>query len=146
MQNWRFRYLFEPKAGKTYALNAGIANARGKVLAFTDDDVTVEPTWLQNLTRALHDGEWAGVGGRILPAQAVSPPPWVLDDLFDWRGMVWASFDLGDSACELRRAPYGANMAFQRSALERYGGFRSDLGPKPNSRVLNDDASVAGCW
>lgn len=38
----RFRYLFEPKAGKSYALNAGIANARGKVLAFVDDDVNVE--------------------------------------------------------------------------------------------------------
>src|SRR5271156_2755228 len=35
----RFRYLFEPKQGKSNALNAGIQQARGEILAFTDDDV-----------------------------------------------------------------------------------------------------------
>ena len=39
----RFRYLFEPQQGKSCALNAGIQAARGEILAFTDDDVTVEP-------------------------------------------------------------------------------------------------------
>src|ERR1700756_1020921 len=62
----RFRYLFEPKQGKSNALNSGIRNARGNILAFMDDDVIVAPTWLQNLTAALDSGEWLGVGGRIL--------------------------------------------------------------------------------
>lgn len=52
----RFRYLFERQQGKSYALNAGIREAGGNVLAFTDEDVTVEPPWLKNLTAALHDG------------------------------------------------------------------------------------------
>ena len=39
----RFRYIFEPRPGKSYALNAGIREAQGEILAFTDDDVTVEP-------------------------------------------------------------------------------------------------------
>ena len=30
----RFRYFFEPHPGKSYALNAGIRQARGEVLAF----------------------------------------------------------------------------------------------------------------
>jgi glycosyltransferase involved in cell wall biosynthesis len=42
----RFRYLLEQRSGKSYALNAGITEARGDILAFMDDDVTVEPTWL----------------------------------------------------------------------------------------------------
>src|SRR5579862_5854161 len=45
----RFRYLFEPCQGKSYALNAGISNSMGNILVFTDDDVTFEPTWLWNL-------------------------------------------------------------------------------------------------
>jgi len=61
----RFRYLFELRAGKSRALNAGIQEARGNVLAFIDDDVVVEPTWLHNLTVNLNNGEWAGAGGRI---------------------------------------------------------------------------------
>ena len=50
-------------------LNAGIVASRGDILAFIDDDVTVESTWLQNLTAVLLSGEWAGAGGRILLEQ-----------------------------------------------------------------------------
>src|SRR5580658_5764767 len=42
-------YLHAPQSGKSYALNAGIREARGEILAFVDDDVIAEPTWLQNL-------------------------------------------------------------------------------------------------
>src|SRR6266481_8463227 len=51
-----FCYLFVSQPGKSHALNAGIRGARGDVLAFTDDDVTVEPKWLQNLTAPLYSG------------------------------------------------------------------------------------------
>ena len=75
----RFRYLLESRAGKSYALNRGIAEAQGDVLAFTDDDVTVEPTWLQKLTAPLLRGEWSGCGGRIFPAWSCTPPRWLPD-------------------------------------------------------------------
>src|SRR5580658_11381821 len=55
----RFRYVFEPKQGKSNALNTGIREARGEILAFTDDDVTVEAGWLQNLCAVLDRTEWA---------------------------------------------------------------------------------------
>lgn len=73
----RFRYLFEATQGLSHARNAGVQQARGDIIAFTDDDLTVEPTWLRNLTGALCNGEWAGAGGRILPANAFSPPRWL---------------------------------------------------------------------
>ena len=63
----RFRYLFESQPGKSHALNSGIEAARGQLLAFMDDDVIVEPMWLQNLTTRFHDRKWAGFGRRILP-------------------------------------------------------------------------------
>src|SRR5271154_1000419 len=73
----RFRYLFEPRQGLCQARNSGIREAEGDILAFMDDDVTVEPTWLQNLTANLQDGGWAGAGGRILPERDFSPPRWL---------------------------------------------------------------------
>ena len=45
----RFRYLFERKQGKSNALNTGIRESNSEILAFTDDDVIVEPAWLMNL-------------------------------------------------------------------------------------------------
>jgi glucosyl-dolichyl phosphate glucuronosyltransferase len=143
----RFRYLLEPKPGKCHALNSGIANAGGEVLAFVDDDVTVEPTWLRNLTAGLLGGEWSGTAGRILPAQAFAPPPWLCweDHVDGFRpdplGILCAHFDWGDQPRELdlEHLPYGANMAFRRSVFEKCGGFRLDLGPRPNSQLRNED-------
>ncbi len=135
----RFRYLFEPQPGKSYALNAGIREARGDVLAFMDDDVTVEPTWLQNLTAALHDGEWAGAGGRILPARWFSPPRWLSLEGPYAMGTILALFDLGPEAGQLAQPPFGTNMAFRREMFDKYGCFRTDLGPSPGSEIREED-------
>ena len=83
-----FRYLFELKAGKSHALNAGVSNAHSEILAFTDDDVTVEPSWLRNLTAPLGVPGWAGIGGRTLPASSFSPPLW----LPLGGPMIWAGY------------------------------------------------------
>ena len=139
----RFRYLFEAHPGKSYALNAGVRAARGEVLAFTDDDVTVEASWLQNLTAVLDGEEWAGAGGRTRPARAFSPPRWMaLEGPYSLGGVLAALFDLGDKPCQLDRAPYGANMAFRKKMFENYGGFRLDLGPSPTRDIPrpNEDA------
>jgi glycosyltransferase involved in cell wall biosynthesis len=139
----RFRYAFEPQPGKSYALNTGIHESRGDVLAFMDDDVIVEPTWLRNLTASLHNGEWAGAGGRILPQQNFSPPRWLaLDGPYGLGSMLYAHFDLGDKAGELDRAPFGTNMAFQKKIFEKYGGFRTDMGPCPGSEIRNEDTEL----
>ncbi len=131
----RFRYLREPNPGKSFGLNAGILASRGDILAFIDDDVTVESTWLQNLTAALQRGEWVGAGGRILLERNFSPPRWLaLDGPWNMGGML-AGFDLGDKPGELQEAPYGTNMAFHKRMFEKYGLFRTDLGPSPNREV-----------
>lgn len=134
----RFRYVFEAQPGKSYALNRGIQEAKGDVLAFMDDDVTVEPTWLQNLTRPLQGAQWAGVGGRILPEWLCPIPAWVPLEERHVLGL-FALFDRGLEAGALREAPFGTNMAFRRTMFEKYNGFRSDLGPRPGSEIRGED-------
>jgi len=135
----RFRYIFEPHQGKSYALNTAIREARGEVLAFMDDDVTVEQTWLQNLTSGLEGEEWIGAGGRILPARTFPQPQWLpLQGPYNMGGML-ALFDLGEIAGRLDTAPFGTNMAFRKEVFQKYGGFRTDLGPCPGSEIRNED-------
>ncbi len=135
----RFRYLFESKPGKSYALNSGIREAHGEILAFMDDDVTVEPTWLQDLTASLYGLDWVGAGGRILPEKAFSRPRWLaLSGPYAMPGIL-ALFELGDTPGRLELAPYGTNMAFRKEMFEKYGGFRTDLGPSPGSEIRNED-------
>jgi glycosyltransferase involved in cell wall biosynthesis len=136
----RFRYLFEPQQGKSFALNKGVREARGDVLAFLDDDVIVEAAWLKNLTSALQTQEWAGAGGRILPLHKPDLPRWLsLEEPYNLGGPLCGLFDLGDSSGELDRAPFGANMAFQKIMFEKYGSFRTDLGPPPGNNIHGED-------
>jgi len=134
----RFRYLFEPRSGKSNALNAAIRATDADVLAFMDDDVQVEADWLHNLTSCLNDSRWAGAGGRILPEVEFTPPRW-LDTGGRYALAPLAMFDLGLDAVELHEAPFGTNMAFRREMFAKHGDFRTDLGPRPGSEIRNED-------
>jgi glycosyltransferase involved in cell wall biosynthesis len=138
----RFRYLFEPRPGKSYALNAGIAAAKGDALAFMDDDVTVAPEWLWNLITPLGEGAHAGTGGRVVPRWATDPPAWLAPEGWAIAGPL-VSFDRGDQGHNLEESPVGTNMAFPRRAFEQYGGFRVDLGPSPHNEIRNEDSEFA---
>ncbi len=134
----RFHYLFEPQQGLSYARNAGVREARGDIIVFMDDDVTVEPTWLHNLTAELHGGEWAGAGGRVLPLWTCPPPRWLPRE-GRYALAPLTVFDMGAEAGELTEAPFGANMAFRKEMFQKYGGFRTDLGRRPGTLIGNED-------
>jgi glycosyltransferase involved in cell wall biosynthesis len=134
----RFRYLFEPQPGKSYALNSALRTTLGDVLAFMDDDVVVEPTWLRNLTAPLQNGPWAGTGGRILPQWPCTPPSWIpIKEQYGLGPLVL--FDLGPEAGPLAEPPFGTNMAYRRAIFDKYNGFRRDLGPNPGSEIRGED-------
>ena len=134
-----FAYLFEPKQGKSNALNSGIAQAEGEILAFTDDDLTVEPDWLDQLTKPFSDPQWAGTGGRVLLEQSFHPPAWLGLSGPSSIGGILAYFDPGNEPRAFDVPPVGANMAYRREMFSKYGGFRTDLGPCPGRAVRYED-------
>ena len=142
----RFHYLFEPQPGKSHALSAGIRGAEGDILAFIDDDVTVEPEWLQSLTTALPNRQLTRTGERILPERTFSPPHWLpIDGPYALAPL--AVFDLGPEARPLAEHPFGTNMAFRKEMFQKYGGFRPDLGPKPGREISNEAQTlVISCY
>jgi glycosyltransferase involved in cell wall biosynthesis len=134
-----FHYIFEPKQGKSFALNRGIREAHGDIVAFVDDDVVVEPDWLVELTKPLANRDWAGTGGRVYLPGDFSPPPWMAVEGDHSLIGILAQFDLGSEVCELTRPPVGNNMAFRKEMFSKYGGFRTDLGPTPGSQIRYED-------
>src|SRR5579872_5616053 len=139
----RFRYLFEPQQGLSRARNAGVREARGDVLAFVDDDVMVEPAWLQNLTASLSDDRWAGAGGRIVLQWPSPIPKWLTTD-GPYARHGFPGFDQGPIAKELDGPPFGTNMAFRRTMFEKYGYFRTDLGRCANGMMSSEDTEFGG--
>jgi GT2 family glycosyltransferase len=59
--------------GPAAARNDGAAAARGRLLAFTDDDCRPDPGWLYALVRALAVAPGAAVGGPALPGLPGNP-------------------------------------------------------------------------
>lgn len=132
----RVRYLREPRHGKAFALNRGVASAQGDLLCFTDDDVTLHGGWLRAFREAFRDPACLGAAGRILPEFDGDPPPWLPDAFpFPFR------YDFGVTAGEARAPAFGANMAYRRRAFERFGTFREDLGPTSANPIgLGEDS------
>jgi GT2 family glycosyltransferase len=66
--------LLTPRhAGPAAARNTGAAHARGRVLAFTDDDCMPEPDWLQRLDAAFQESPNCMIGGRTVNRLTANP-------------------------------------------------------------------------
>jgi glycosyltransferase involved in cell wall biosynthesis len=67
------RLLSQKNTGPAGARNFGAASARGKFLAFTDDDCAPDPSWLRSLASYLAQSPDRIVGGRTLNALSLNP-------------------------------------------------------------------------
>jgi hypothetical protein len=129
------RYTLEPRMGLSWARNAGIAAARGDIIAFTDDDVKPDIDWLAGFACGFARGSDIGcVTGIVLPARLDTEA----EQLFEQtgghskgRGFSAEIFSAHGPQSPLYPLPpfgAGANMAFRREVLSRIGGFDVALG------------------
>jgi GT2 family glycosyltransferase len=144
----RLRYLVEPRAGKSHALNRALEIAGGDVLAFTDDDVNVSASWLSEIRRAMADPAVGLTGGPVLPRWEQPPPRWLaFDDAvrsgaaqFGHLGAPLALLSYGPEASVLGpRTLLGANLAVRREVFDRLGGFAAHLGKKRGTLLSGED-------
>lgn len=137
----RYRCLLEKRQGKSFALNTAIENARGDIIAFTDDDVLVEPDWLFAVLVAFDAYDCLGVAGKIVPVWNSPKPAWFSVDGPYRLMMAIVEYDLGNQnqPCRIENPPYGANLALRKGAFDRYGPFRTDLGPVAGTTFRGED-------
>lgn len=134
------RYIFEKRQGRSAALNAGIAEAQGDIIVFTDDDVLLHCDWLANLKRTFDDNDCASVAGRVVPQWNHPKPDWlVMEDQY-----AVTRFDVGDEFKEIRIPPLGANSAFRKEVFGKYGLFRLDLGVRGSEHTITCDDTEFG--
>ena len=118
------RYLLETRQGLDYARNRAIAEARGAIIVFGDDDILVQPDWLAQMTGPLlaDPAQRIGaVGGEVIPVFPDGLPPWVAE----WHAPLAFRADLGP--LPPHHSPMGANLAFPRWVFTQLGLFHTAL-------------------
>ena len=127
------RYVEEPRPGLNWARNRAVLEATGDIVAFIDDDVTVDPGWARRVARAFaEDPDVMCVTGLVLPAELDHLAQRAFEDYGGFgkgfrrrwyraelsgtvpnAGRLWATGNCGT----------GANMAYRRCVFSSTGLF-----------------------
>jgi glycosyltransferase involved in cell wall biosynthesis len=121
----RVRGAFEPRQGLSHARNRAWREAKGGIVSFLDDDVKVDPAWLEAVAAAFECYAPAVVGGKSYLIYPFPRPSW-LPEFYE---SLLSRLDYGDRPIVNVEQPlFGLNLSVQKEWLERAGGFDTSLG------------------
>jgi GT2 family glycosyltransferase len=123
-----------------HARNAGWRQARGRYVAYLDDDAIAEPGWLAAIRDAFVQYPGAGaVGGRVTPIWERDPPAWLSPEVsLSLTILNWS--DTPKLLPDLRQEwLVGANLAVPRTVLDEVGGFHPGLDRVGNAMLSSGD-------
>jgi len=136
------RYVFERTPGLSHARNRGIAEAKGAILCFVDDDILADEGYLQNMLAAFETHpEVESVGGKVLVTSVAPIHPYLQG--FEW---LVTSADYGDEPFFFSDPkdgfPFGVSMAFRREVFQKYGLFNTEFGRKKGRLLAHEELDL----
>jgi glycosyltransferase involved in cell wall biosynthesis len=133
----RLRYLKSATIGKGNALNVGLKETKGAVVAITDDDCTVPTNWLETFASIFVAHPRVAVTFCSVKAGEYDRKAGFIPDYIRTGDTILTSMHDARNVHGM-----GAGLAVRRSMIEKIGGFDPMLGP--GSRFPSaDDRDVA---
>ncbi len=104
--------------------NTGVAESKGEVVAFLDDDAVPGHDWIERMGAAYADPRVLGVGGGVRPRWLEERPSWFPPE-FDW--IVGCAHSGMPKQPTPVRNVIAANMSIRRDAMLEVGGLRQEF-------------------
>jgi len=122
------RYIPHPISGKgiPYARNLALANVKGEILVFIDDDCTIHDQWLDRLLTPFQDERVVGVQGGVIVPRGTNAVGWAETILGFPGGGVKRVLESKGSTLETRESST-LNCAYRKRIIDRIGGFDERL-------------------
>ncbi|HYL57251.1 MAG TPA: glycosyltransferase [Candidatus Acidoferrales bacterium] len=140
----KVRRVFEARPGSSFARNRAVEETSSEFIFFIDDDAIAEPNWAAELLAAMQQRSLDAVCGMVVPRWSSQRPDWLGPSL-------WVKLAIHDQRAIAAAPPadaeklanyFSANVGFRRSAFERFGKFREDLGVVGGNPVSGEDTEL----
>ncbi|MBC2709798.1 MAG: glycosyltransferase family 2 protein [Desulfosarcina sp.] len=137
----RLYYVCEKNAGLSNARNRGIEESSGDIVAFVDDDIYFEKSWLNEILKAFDDNpEISCVGGKSVPKFEAAIPDWITEDIHKQYGSTGSGKQ--DRLMIFPEHPFGLNMAFRKYVFSQVGNFNPILGRVKGCLLSNEELDI----
>ena len=137
------RYVYEPRLGKSNALNRVARELQGRLICFTDNDILFPPQWLKTLLACVDRYPDVGVfGGPVSPHWTRSTRAAYLRH--PYARQAYTICHLGDRARPYppESWPAGANTVYRHHVLDPEP-FDPAMGPIGTTRLIGNDTALA---
>jgi glucosyl-dolichyl phosphate glucuronosyltransferase len=136
----RLHYLFEPKPGKSHALNTAIAATSGDLVGMVDDDEEIDRSWFVRVNEVFANSDIDFVGGPYVPRWGAPPPSWLPSRCSGVIGVL----SLGTEQRFYDEDTFlpGGNAVIRRSTLNKLMPYCTTLGPHGDDYLADEDTDM----
>jgi glucosyl-dolichyl phosphate glucuronosyltransferase len=125
-----FRYILETEIGLSRARNTGFQQAQTGWILYLDDDVKVLPNLVESALNTIDNYDFDCFGGIIYTFYLKERPRWIKPDFLSNQSLLDTYKTPSLVASE--REIWGCLLAFKKDLLQKFGGFKPDLGMNGN--------------
>jgi glycosyltransferase involved in cell wall biosynthesis len=137
-----YRYIVETQQGLSHARNRGIAEIKGDIIIYVDDDATVNPGYLQafHMFFTQHP-EAMAAGGPVMPVYETAKPRWLSHFTIP---LITGYFYKGERVKAFGKSgfPRGGNAAYRKTVFDKIGYFNVRLGRKGNNLIGAEEKDI----
>ena len=136
------RGVREDAAGLSNARNAGVKQAQGEYIVWTDDDVVVDPGWLEGWAGGIEQAQDCAVfGGRALPVFEEPVQDWFVSNERHLQSLLAVRDSREWTEVDVNHVPFGLNFAV-RAVEQRAHPYDPELGVGPGRRLGGEEVAV----